>query len=107
MDKKPDAKTLKLIEKHIKYLKKNFNQCKIILFGSRARREHLISSDVDLLVISDKLENLDFRERIIKLYGDWSKKEELDIIGLTNIEYEKRKNELSIIGRATKEGICI
>ena len=52
MDKtanKIDKKTYQLIKKHLKFLKK-FKPQKIILFGSRARGEHLEGSDVDLMV---------------------------------------------------------
>ena len=48
---------------------------------------------------------MDFRKRGYELYGSWNKKQELDIIGLTPQEFEKRKKELSIIGRAYEEGI--
>ncbi len=105
MDKKPDAQTLKLINKHLQYLRKKFKPQQILLFGSRAKNKNLKTSNINLLVISDKLEDMDFRERIISLYGNWCQKQELDIIGLTETEFENRKTELSIIGRAFKEGI--
>ena len=106
MDKKPDKQTMNLLAKQIKFLKK-FNPMKIILFGSRARGDYLKESDVDLLVISDQFENINFRERIIQAYGLWNKKQDLDIICLTPKELNRKEKQIGIIQDAIKEGIEI
>ena len=107
MDKKPDKQTMKLFAKHLKFLNKSFNPKKVIIFGSRARGEHLEDSDIDVLVISDKFEGVDFRERIIKAYGWWDKKQGLDIICYTLEEFEKKKKQIGLVQQAVKEGIEI
>ncbi len=107
MDKKPDKQTMKLFEKHLRFLKDSFNPSKIILFGSRARGDHLEDSDIDIIVVSDKFEELDFRERIIKAYGLWDRKQGLDIICYTSREFEKKKKQIGIVKTATEEGIEI
>ena len=107
MNSKIDTSTQGLIENHIKFIQSNFSPKQIILFGSRARGDHLKQSDVDLLVISTMFENMNFRKRVVALYGNWEHSQNLDCIGLTPQEFEERKNELSIIGSAYKEGIEI
>lgn len=107
MDKKPDKKTLKLFEKHLKFLKNSFNPERIIMFGSRARGEHLEDSDIDIIVVSEKFEKIDFRERIIMAYGLWDKKQGLNIICYTPEEFEKKKKQIGIVKTAVEEGIRI
>ena len=59
------------IIKFLKTFKKNVNQVfkveKIILFGSRARNDHLLSSDVDLILISKDFKKLEF----VKFFWDF------------------------------------
>ena len=107
MDKKPDKKTMRLFAKHLKFLKNSFSPEKIIIFGSRARGEHLEESDIDIIVVSDKFRGVDFRERIIKAYGMWDKKQGLDIICYTPEEFEKMKKRIGLIKKAVEEGIEI
>lgn len=52
MERKPDKQTMMLLEAHLEKIKALFAPEKIILFGSRARGDHLNDSDIDLLVIS-------------------------------------------------------
>lgn len=92
------------LEGFLEKLNKKFNIEKIILFGSRARGENLKSSDVDLLIISPDFKGVDFRERIIKVSELWDEEYRIEPICLTPKEYQRRKNEPSIVGRASKEG---
>ena len=103
---KIDKQTQDLLKEQLKFLKR-FNPQKIILFGSRARGEHLEESDVDLIVVSDKFEGVEFRERIKLAYGLWDKKQDLDIICYTPEELIKRMKQIGIIQNALKEGIEI
>jgi len=105
MDKKADKRTLKLLKNHLKFLKKKFNPEKIILFGSRARGDYLKGSDIDLLIVSNKFKEIPFRERMIKAYGMWDKKQDLEQICYTPEEFKKKKKEIGIIKQAIKEGI--
>ncbi len=107
MDRKPDKKTLGLLKKHINFINKKFSPNTIILFGSRARGDHLEESDFDLIVVSDKFKNINFRDRISKAYGLWDKKQNLDVICYTNKEFESKKNQMGIVRTAVQEGINI
>lgn len=104
---KPDAQTIKLISGQLKFIRKKYNPEKIILFGSRARGDHLKESDIDLLIISKAFKGLDWRERIVGAFGRWDKKQMLEPICLTPWEFEKRRQQLGIIRQAAKEGIVL
>ena len=52
MDEKPDKETIKLIKSYLKFLGNHIAIEKSILFGSRARGDYFITSDIDLIVVS-------------------------------------------------------
>ena len=105
MDRKKNRETTKLIKEHLAYLREKFKPQKIILFGSRARGDNLEESDCDIIVVAGTFEGVDFRERIIKAYGMWDKKQGLDIICYTPKEFERKKKQIGIVQQAVKEGI--
>ncbi len=107
MGRKPDAKTMSLLRGHIGFLKRTFSPERIILFGSRARGDHLEESDIDLLVVSSKFEKIPFRERMIAAYGRWGKKTDLEQICYTPQELERKRKEIGIVRQALSEGIEI
>ena len=105
MAKRPDKKTMNLLKKQILHLRQSFNPNKIILFGSRARGDNMEESDVDLIVVSNKFSNIDFKERIIQAYGSWDKKQGLDILCYTPEEFKEKRKQIGIVKQAVKEGI--
>ncbi len=88
-------------------IKKKFHPSKVILFGSRARGDYMEESDYDLLIVSNEFVNYDWRGRIIEVIKLANGKFSLDVICLTEEEFEKRKKELSIVNEAVKEGVVL
>jgi len=86
-------------------LRRAHPDAKVILFGSRARGDHLKTSDYDLLVLSRDFEGVPFRERILGVCNLLDPTVSADIICLTHREFRTRSKELSVIGTAAKEGI--
>ena len=105
MDRKPDKQTLKLLKKHIVFLKRRFHPDKILLFGSRARGDHLEESDIDLIIVSKEFRNLPFRERMIQAYSFWDSAIDLEQICYTPEEFEEMKKRIGIVQQAVNEGI--
>ena len=105
-----EAKT-KFVIKELKLLKKLVGQKmkidKFILFGSRARNEELITSDVDLLVVSDGFKGIKFVERPIIFLDHWRLPVDLEVLCYSKEDIKKRKNEIGIIHEALKTGISI
>jgi predicted nucleotidyltransferase len=86
---------------------REFNPLKIILFGSRARGDARVDSDVDLLVVFSEVSNK--REAAIKIRGAL---QDLpvgkDIIVTTPDEIAKRGNMIgSVLRPALQEGQVI
>lgn len=95
------------IRMFLRKVKKKFAPSKVILFGSRARGDYLIDSDYDLLIVSDKFSKYDWHQRMVEVIKLTEGKFSLDVICLTEEEFEKRKKELSIVNEAVKEGVVL
>jgi len=104
MDKITKRQINKWIKDYVKLLRTKYGAEKIILFGSRAKGTNLKYSDVDLIVISKKFEGINWLKRIGDLSQDWEGLIDLDILGYTPEEFEKKKNQLCIVQQAVKEG---
>ena len=80
---------------------------KMILFGSRANGKAKKGSDVDLLIVSKKFENLDFFERGAKMYDYWDLKYPVDFICYTPKEFDRLKKMVTIVREAVRNGIVV
>ncbi|MBS3056919.1 MAG: nucleotidyltransferase domain-containing protein [Candidatus Aenigmarchaeota archaeon] len=107
MDEKPDKETIKLIKSYLKFLGNHIAIEKSILFGSRARGDYFITSDIDLIVVSSDFKSMKFVDRILFMSRYWKSLMNLEVLGYTPEEFERKKNELGIVKQAVKEGIRI
>ena len=81
---------------------------RLILFGSRARGDFKEDSDFDLIIVSDDFEGVKSYERGGELRMDWGYDYSVDMICLTNSEFNKVKdNRQTVIGLAVREGVEI
>ncbi len=88
------------LEKIVKGLKK-LGAKKIILFGSLARQEPRVDSDIDLLAIFDDKDN--FKNRMQKVYSEITAQIDFDILAYNLEEYEKIRHR-SLFRAIEKEG---
>lgn len=95
------------IKDFIYEIKKNFNQELILLFGSRARNEHLKESDYDFIIVSKKFEGVHFLKRIEQVLSFWELDNDVDIISYTPEEFQKKKNQIGIVNEALKHGVVV
>ena len=102
-----DETTNKEIKQFINKIKETIKIEKIILFGSRARNDHLEESDIDLIIISSDFEGTPFPERMDKLILHWESPHDLEALCYTPTEYKKKQQQINIIQQATEEGIEI
>lgn len=104
------------VKKWIRDFKKKVNAEydpeKIILFGRRARDDHLIESDVDMIIVSDKLVSDKFKDvkwpvRIGDVAEMWDGLVDIEPLCYTPEEFDKKKKQIGIVRQAVKEGIVI
>ncbi len=106
MGKKSDE-TISILESFKKRLERKIKLDRLILFGSRARKDARIDSDFDLIIVSKNFEGQKSFKRPIKFYAEWDSDYDTDIICLTPRELEIKKKQIGIIKNAIKEGIII
>jgi len=76
----------------------------MILFGSRARGDWLLTSDADLVIVSPDFQGLRFADRSAEVLRHWRGRVDLEVFCYTPEEIAGRRHEIGIIGRALTEG---
>ena len=79
-----------------------FNPLKIILFGSSARGDADLQSDIDVIVVYRTEKR--FMDRLRELYESWSLPKPVDILAYTPDEYEKMLKDSAFVQDAVKQG---
>ncbi len=92
-------------EEVAKAIKKHYPDALILLFGSRARGNHLKTSDIDLIVVSNKFKQTPFVERptqVLKALYKEGIVAPIDLLCYTPQEFDKKKQEIGIVREALK-----
>ncbi len=97
----------KTINEFVNNLKKDFKIDIVILFGSRARNDHLVDSDYDIIVVSPDFKDIHFLKRISQMHKYWPSDMALEVLGYTPEEFECKSKQLTIVKVAADEGIEI
>jgi predicted nucleotidyltransferase len=97
----------KIIKKYLKNINKKFKLEKTILFGSRARGDYFLNSDVDIILISKDFKKLPFRKRMAEVMAEWDEYIDIEPLCYTPEEFEKKKKQIGIVKQAVKEGILL
>ncbi|MBD3203282.1 nucleotidyltransferase domain-containing protein [Candidatus Woesearchaeota archaeon] len=95
---------IKDLEKFKVKLKRSIQIDKLILFGSRARGDHFLDSDVDLLIVSKAFKGSSMSERIAEILKFWDGEVDIEPICYTPEEFRKKKDQIGIVQQAVKEG---
>lgn len=77
------------------------------LFGSRARGEQLLNSDVDLLIIADAFDGIPFPRRLIQVHQHWSLPYFLEALPYTHQELTHLARSRGVVVAALRHGIRI
>jgi len=80
---------------------------KMILFGSMATGRAHKDSDIDLILVSDKFRGKKSFRRSIGFYKYWDLDYPVDFLCYTPEEFNKLKNQISIVREAVRKGIEI
>ncbi len=88
-------------------LKEDFPVDAMILFGSAASGKMHKDSDIDLIIVSRKFEGLNFFKRGARMYNYWDLRQPVDFLCYTPKEFNRLKNQTSIVREALNNGIYI
>jgi len=105
MDKKENiVKKLKVFRNNVK---SEFPINKMLLFGSYSKGKQRKWSDIDLIIVSSKFKGKKSYKRARKLYDYWNLDYPVDFLCYTPEEFNKLKNQITIVREAVEEGIEI
>ena len=107
MDKYTNERVKELLNYYLKKVNKKFKIEKAILFGSRAGKDWLLNSDVDLVLISKDFEKVPFRKRMSEVLEYWDEYIDLEVICYTPREFSKLSKMITIAKEAKEKGIVI
>ncbi|OYT30634.1 MAG: nucleotidyltransferase domain-containing protein [Thermoprotei archaeon] len=110
MQRNIPEKIIKTIERLISELSKKYKIKEVYLFGSYAKGVWIKTSDIDLVVVSDDFEGIDFMTRLDIINRIiWEKRIRpfIEVIPLTPKELEEKKKYSAVIMDAKKYWIRI
>ena len=87
--------------------KKKYSIERLLLFGSRARGEELLTSDVDVIIVSRDFNTIPFRKRPDFFLDEWTLPVDFEVLCYSPEELERKKKELGLVQQALKEGVDI
>lgn len=94
MDRITDKRVKGWINQFLDVINQKYSPEKVVIFGSRARGDHLIDSDVDMIIVSRKFEGINWLERIRNVSADWEGLVLLKPLCYTPEEFEEKKKEI-------------
>jgi len=106
MDTLTNPEVIKEIEKLKVRVGQKYRIDKALLFGSRARGDHLLDSDVDLLLVSRDF-GPNFHTRIREVAREWDSLVPLEPICYTLDEFDELRKRHGIVRQASLEGILV
>lgn len=77
---------------------------RMILFGSRARGDWLLTSDADLVIVSPDFQGRRFVDRSAEVLRHWRGGVDLEVFCYTPEEIAERGQEIGLVAQALKEG---
>ncbi len=77
---------------------------RMILFGSRARGDWLLTSDADVMIVSPDFQGQRFADRSAEILAHWRGRVDLEVFCYTPEEIAGRRDEIGIITQALEEG---
>lgn len=104
MGQRADSRIADFIEK----VREKYRITQAILFGSRARGDHLTDSDYDVILVSPDFRGIFFSQRSAMMYDFWRHWPlEIEPLCYTPEEFEAKKRQIGIVNEAVKEGVVL
>jgi predicted nucleotidyltransferase len=82
-----------------------YRPARVFVFGSRAQGNPLKESDLDLLVVSESFEGVQFIQRAPQLLWSLQVPFPIEVLCYTPEEYERKRKEIGVVKVASEEGL--
>lgn len=100
-----DQRVKKWLMDFKKKVKAKYAPERMILFGSRARGDNLQESDVDVIIVSKRFQNVPWPRRIGEVAQLWDGLVTLEPLCYTPEEFQQKSKEICIVQYAVNEGV--
>jgi len=105
MGKKAPLSNVDGFDRFMRRLKRRIDPSVVLLFGSRARADHLRNSDIDLVIVSDAFNGMPWRDRMHLVLRLWDGEVALEPLCYTRSEFATRSKQASIVREAARTGL--
>ncbi len=93
------------VERSVRRVGEAYRLDRAILFGSRARGDHLKHSDYDIILVSDDFARVPFPERAPAVHRFWASDDALEPLCYTRDEFRAKAGQIGIVRVPVREGI--
>lgn len=107
MGRKTPLKGVRGWDRFLVRLRRRVAPAHVLVFGSRARGDHLNESDVDILVVANSFDGMKWIARVQLVQSLWDGDLMLEPLCYTEAEFAKRSKEISIVREAARTGIPV
>ena len=104
MGRQTTAEVIRGLKRLKRRLASHIRVDQMILFGSRARGDWLLTSDADLVIVSPDFGGRRFVERGAEVLRHWRGRVDLEVFCYTPEEIATRRHEIGVVSQALTEG---
>lgn len=104
---KKKSELIEALKEFKEKIRQKYGVREMILFGSQVRGEADENSDIDLIIVGEEFKDKNPLKRPFELYLEWTEDYPVDFLCYTPEEFDEKRNEISIVRHAIKEGIVI
>ena len=101
------AGLLEKLKRFKRKLARRYGVKTFLLFGSRARGDHLENSDVDVLVVGEGFRGISFPRRLSDVSELWMDVPSIEALCYAPEEFARLKNQSYVVRAAVREGISV
>lgn len=102
-----DTVVREFLEEKLDDIRREFEPEHIIVFGSRSVGRAREDSDIDLVVVSERFQDVPFPNRMGEFLRALWPKQDVEVFCYTPEEFEEMRNRIGIVAEAAREGIWI
>lgn len=107
MDRITDPIVTRFQQECLPRLRELYHPQLVLVFGSRARGDALVESDVDLLVVSDRFNGIAFLNRAVDVLQHLAPPFGIDLLCYTPEEFDSKRLEYGIVSQAVEDGVAL
>jgi predicted nucleotidyltransferase len=89
-----------VLEEFVRRVRELLGEAEVYLFGSYARGDWLVDSDIDIIVVSDKFRGMELGERYVMVRSLLPTTVSVDLLLYTREEFERARRRSIIVGDA-------